>query len=367
MSWFGLVVLAVFLVDDGQTSPAFCLNIQYFRLEALWYPFLRNRDSLPESSLLKPYSVETKSLAILKHLWYHSFAYLGAIPSDLRYLIRVTHTPMKRIFFLSLFVTVAAVPGIAQSTSYSFDNFDTANGVRIRVEPPKLPARRSARLSKLSAVQKSDATQTENPRSTVRLTSLTFDTRAIGNPSLRGYTTGSAQVDQYLVDSGTKNGVDPLLLYSIMHQESSFKSYAVSPKGARGLMQLMPFTAIRYGVTNIFDPKQNIEGGARYMRFLLNRFEGDLSLALAGYNAGEGAVDKYGWRIPPYSETQEYVRRISRRYSLLRDPNAALYAPSLTSDQIARLQNRSSQPLTVYERTVLAVRLPDGRLQLMNQ
>ena len=274
---------------------------------------------------------------------------------------------MKLIFFLSLIITAAAAPAIAQSSSYSFDNFDTANGVRIHVEPTKPQARRSARLSKLSAVQKSDATQTENPRSMVRLTSLTFDAGAIGNPSLRGYTTGSGQVDQYLVDSGTKNGVDPLLLYSIMHQESSFKSYAVSPKGARGLMQLMPFTAIRYGVTNIFDPKQNIEGGARYMRFLLNRFEGDLSLALAGYNAGEGAVDKYGWRIPPYSETQEYVRRISRRYSLLRDPNAALYAPSLTSDQIARLQNRSSQPLTVYERTVLAVRLPDGRLQLMNQ
>ena len=196
---------------------------------------------------------------------------------------------------------------------------------------------------------------------------MTFDAGVIGNSSLRGYTTGSAQVDQHLVDSGTRNGLDPLLLYSIMHQESSFKSHAVSPKGARGLMQLMPFTAVRYGVTNIFDPKQNIEGGARYLRFLLDRFDGDLSLALAGYNAGEGSVDKYGWRIPPYSETQEYVRRISRRYSLLRDPNAALYAPSLTSAQIAKLQSKPSQPLTVYERTVLSVKLPDGRLQLMNQ
>jgi len=85
-------------------------------------------------------------------------------------------------------------------------------------------------------------------------------------------------------------------------------------------MQLMPGTAARFGVTNIFDPKQNIDAGSRYMKWLLNRFQGDLSLALAGYNAGEGAVDKYGWRIPPYAETQEYVRRISRRYNLLRDP-----------------------------------------------
>ena len=129
----------------------------------------------------------------------------------------------------------------------------------------------------------------------------------------------------------------------------------------------MPGTAMRYGVTNIFDPKQNIEGGARYLRFLLDRFDGDVNLALAGYNAGEGAVEKYGWRIPPYSETQEYVRRISRRYALLRDPNAPLYAPRLTTTQLAKLQVKQSTPLTVYERTVLTVRLPDGRVQLMSQ
>ncbi len=174
-------------------------------------------------------------------------------------------------------------------------------------------------------------------------------------------------MDSYLIDAGTKNGVDPLLLYSVMHQESSFKSHAVSPKGARGLMQLMPGTAARYGVTNIFDPKQNIEGGARYLRFLLDRFNGDLNLALAGYNAGEGAVDKYGWRIPPYSETQEYVRRISRRYALLRDPNATLYAPRLNSSQVARLQAKLPTSLATYERTISTVRLPDGRLQLMSQ
>jgi soluble lytic murein transglycosylase-like protein len=152
-----------------------------------------------------------------------------------------------------------------------------------------------------------------------------------------------------------------------MHQESSFKSHAVSPKGARGLMQLMPGTAIRYGVTNVFDARQNIEGGARYMRFLLDHFDGDVNLALAGYNAGEGAVEKYGWQIPPYAETQEYVRRISRRYSLLRDPNAAVYARSISRTQLTRLQAKEPEPLTIYERTVSTVRLPDGKLQLMSQ
>jgi Soluble lytic murein transglycosylase and related regulatory proteins (some contain LysM/invasin domains) len=152
-----------------------------------------------------------------------------------------------------------------------------------------------------------------------------------------------------------------------MHQESSFKSRAISPKGARGLMQLMPGTAMRFGVTNIFDARQNIEGGARYLRFLLDRFDGDVRLALAGYNAGEGAVEKYGWQIPPYAETQEYVRRISRRYSLIQDPSSALYARPVTRTQVTRLQSQEPAPLTIYERTVSTVRLPDGKLQLMTQ
>jgi soluble lytic murein transglycosylase-like protein len=130
-------------------------------------------------------------------------------------------------------------------------------------------------------------------------------------------------------------------------------------------MQLMPGTAVRFGVRNIFDPKQNIEGGARYMRFLLDTFDGDIPLALAGYNAGEGAVMKYGYNIPPYSETIEYVRRISKRYSLIRDPLAAQGANMLSPDKIAAMQK--SAPLSIYEPSVFAVRLPDGRLQLLSQ
>ena len=129
----------------------------------------------------------------------------------------------------------------------------------------------------------------------------------------------------------------------------------------------MPATARRFGVTSIFDPRQNIEGGARYMRFLLNLFEGDVRLALAGYNAGEGAVKKYGHRVPPYRETQEYVRRISARYGLIRDPLAARSANSLSAEQLAAARNKESMPLTIYEQSVFAVRLPDGRLQLVSQ
>lgn len=102
-----------------------------------------------------------------------------------------------------------------------------------------------------------------------------------------------------------------------MRQESGFNPRAISPKGARGLMQLMPTTAVRLGVRDIYDPAQNIDGGARYLRFLLDTFNGDVELALAGYNAGEGAVARYGNRVPPYRETINYVQRISAHYTRL--------------------------------------------------
>lgn len=133
--------------------------------------------------------------------------------------------------------------------------------------------------------------------------------------SLRGYSSGDDLVDAYIVESSRRYRIDPLLIYAQMGQESSFKPRAISNKGATGLMQLMPATARRLGVASIYDPKQNIEGGVKYMRILLDMFDGDLNLALAGYNAGEGAVIKYGYKIPPYGETMNYVRRISSRYS----------------------------------------------------
>ncbi len=284
---------------------------------------------------------------------------------------------MTRFPPAALVLLFISAPALAQSSNYFFDNFDTRNGVNVSVAPARTsaPAPRSRRSkadqSSRTAAVPNALSAPDNSTTLLKPTVLTYSplgaVTANVESALHGYTTGSAQIDGYLIDAGTRNGIDPLLLYSIMHQESSFKSHAISPKGARGLMQLMPGTAMRFGVFNIFDPKQNIEGGARYVRFLLDRFDGDVNLTLAGYNAGEGAVEKYGWRIPPYAETQEYVRRISRRYSLLRDPNAALYAPRVSAAQFQKLQGKEPVPLTVYERTVLTVRLPDGRLQLTSQ
>ncbi|CAO3422278.1 transglycosylase SLT domain-containing protein [Azospirillum endophyticum] len=116
-----------------------------------------------------------------------------------------------------------------------------------------------------------------------------------------------------------KYGIDPALVLAVIQAESAFRTDAVSPKDAAGLMQLIPDTADRFGVGNVFDPKENITGGVKYLRWLLAYFQGDVTLALAGYNAGEGAVDRYKG-VPPYDETRNYVRVIRRNYDAVSHP-----------------------------------------------
>lgn len=133
-------------------------------------------------------------------------------------------------------------------------------------------------------------------------------------PRERRWTTGSIRLDSIIKQNGARHGVDPYLVFCVMEHESHFNSRAVSPMGARGLMQLMPGTAARFGVRNSHDAAQNVSGGTRYLKELLRRFGGRVDLVLAGYNAGEGSVMRYGNRVPPYRETRNYVRRISARY-----------------------------------------------------
>ena len=158
-------------------------------------------------------------------------------------------------------------------------------------------------------------------------------------------TTGNAKYDELIALSAARNGVDPNLVVAMMRQESGFNSRALSYKGASGLMQLMPGTARRFGVTNIFDPAQNIEGGTKYLRFLLDQFNGDVNLVLAGYNAGENAVVNSGYRVPRYKETQNYVRSISARYDASKNrvaskkKHAGPVAPSVETFANGRLSN----------------------------
>lgn len=127
------------------------------------------------------------------------------------------------------------------------------------------------------------------------------------------------------------HGVDEALVRAVIHAESAYRSNALSNKNAQGLMQLIPATAERFGVTDVYDPAQNITGGVKYLAWLLNRFDGDVRLATAGYNAGEGAVDRHGG-VPPYAETQVYVERVGilqARYRTALDaalPNATTAA-----------------------------------------
>ncbi len=130
------------------------------------------------------------------------------------------------------------------------------------------------------------------------------------------WTSGNVAIDQLIKANGARFGIDPYLVFLVIEKESRFHTRAVSPKGARGLMQLMPGTARRLGVRNAFDAAENIRGGTQYLRELMDMFGGKVNLVLASYNAGEGAVLKYGRNVPPYRETREYVKTIGKRYGL---------------------------------------------------
>jgi len=128
-----------------------------------------------------------------------------------------------------------------------------------------------------------------------------------------------------------EQGVESHLVHSVIRAESNYNANAVSPKGAQGIMQLIPSTARRFGVSNTFDATDNIQGGVRYLRFLLDYYQGDYPKAIAAYNAGEGAVDKYNG-IPPFAETQNYVYRVARNLKAARQQNVVTPAAGIKKE-----------------------------------
>jgi soluble lytic murein transglycosylase-like protein len=149
-----------------------------------------------------------------------------------------------------------------------------------------------------------------------------------------------------------ENLLPPGLIHSIIKVESNYNANAVSPKGAMGLMQLIPSTAERFGVADAFDPLENLKGGARYLRHLLALYGPDYPLVLAAYNAGEGAVARYGG-VPPYPETRNYVELVKRAYEE--------FAPAPPPRQAARVK-----PAEAYNR-IQEVAEPDGRVRYVSR
>ena len=276
---------------------------------------------------------------------------------------------MNKLFIVTVIILAFTSLTVAQTRSRVFDNFDTAQGVQV-VSPAVVPV-----VNTKNKNDKKPAKKNGQPKMGVEdglslrggKSSNSLRLVMSSGTSLNGFTTGDEVIDSFIVESSKRYRIDPLLIYAQMHQESSFKIKATSYKGASGLMQLMPATARRFGVTQIYNPKQNIDAGVRYMRWLLDTFNGDVILALAGYNAGEGAVMKYGWNVPPYRETQEYVRRISARYNSISNPSIVRAIKKVTSEQASRLEKKETAPLTIYEPDALAIKTPDGRMRLVNQ
>lgn len=135
-----------------------------------------------------------------------------------------------------------------------------------------------------------------------------------GKPSAMARLRSKSKFADLINQAAYKHRVDPRLVHAVIQTESAYNALAVSSAGAVGLMQLMPDTAKRYGVTNLTDPDQNIEGGTRYLKDLIEMFTPNLALAVAAYNAGENAVIKHHYSIPPYPETQNYVKQVLSLY-----------------------------------------------------
>jgi len=182
--------------------------------------------------------------------------------------------------------------------------------------------------------------------------------------SLKPASKPSKEISDFVDQASRTHQVDPLLVHSIIKVESNYNSFAVSNKGAEGLMQLMPPTARMLGVSNSFDPQQNIEAGVKYLKYLQGLYKDD-RLALAAYNAGPAAVDKYK-QVPPFKETQNYVEKVGRRYDDARRTAAESEAEKAAAGQApAPVAVSSPEPAIVEKQRKLEQFVDaNGRLSL---
>ena len=197
---------------------------------------------------------------------------------------------------LAAVITVGMLVASADAAAGPAYQFEAPDGSVMFTDKPLAPPFRLVKRLELTwGEHKARVPKPKTPKPRIDLDSLPQN-----RERFEGLIAGAAERHRLL----------PELLHAVIEAESAYDPRAVSHAGAVGLMQLMPQTATRFGVTDRTDPRQNLEGGAMYLRFLLDYFSNDLTLALAGYNAGENAVDKYNRRVPPYPETRGYVAKV---------------------------------------------------------
>ncbi len=228
---------------------------------------------------------------------------------------------MKKIYILFLLISAnVAYANEERTTTTIYKYVDSAGTLHLTNKPPKTDDTvlysRSYVVQPFS--QSAPVTSLVLPippqvrRTTTRFEPLTLSlsNESITAKSNRSLTKRNNDYDEIINSTATRYNLTPALLHAVIKTESNYNPNATSPKGAVGLMQLMPDTATRYGVSDRTNASENIDGGARYLRDLMRMFNNDTRLALAGYNAGENAVIKYNYDIPPYPETQAYVNRV---------------------------------------------------------
>ncbi|MET0402317.1 MAG: transglycosylase SLT domain-containing protein [Cystobacter sp.] len=192
--------------------------------------------------------------------------------------------------FLPLLCALMLVPPVVRAEGGGIYRYEEKDGTIVYTNVPPGGAKKASRLK---------GTFTEAPTS---------------DAPVKGRSRTPQEFEDHITAAATRYKIPSALVRAIMHTESNFKTNALSPKGASGLMQLMPGTASEMYVRDIFDSRENIEGGVRYLRVLANLFQGDMVKMVAAYNAGPEAVRKYGGQVPPYPETQAYVRKVLQLY-----------------------------------------------------
>ena len=217
--------------------------------------------------------------------------------------------------------------------------FGAGTGIPQRVTSVVRPDLRTGKLVRSMVVS-------PKPMMAVRVAAAVVPPRVVGAESSdaeRG--AGVSGYDEAVRRIAAEQALSPQLIHSVIKVESNYNARAVSSKGALGLMQLIPSTARRFGVSDAFDPVENIQGGARYLRYLLDLYNDNYPLALAAYNAGEGAVARYGG-VPPFAETQNYVILVRRQLELAKKATAA---KSLAAPEAPDIEAKEAGPAHVVE------------------